>query len=116
MSSRHKILIIDKNDKYPFLFKGFRKNKFFIDHFKSFSKLSDRELSDFNLFFMVMYETKDVFELLKVYKGTIPVVVASDNLRILKKMKNLGCFPLLDLSKKENVNIGLYNCIEQVFL
>ena len=109
-------MVVDKNDKYSFLFKGFRKNKFEINHFGTVLKFSDTELSNIDLFFMVLYETRDVFELLKIYKGTTPIVIASDNLRILKKMKNLGCFSLFDLSKKGNLHIGLSECIQQVVM
>ena len=115
MSVRHKILVVDKNHKYPFLFEGLRKNKFSIGCLRSFAGLSESELSNFNMFFMVIYEPKDIFELLKVYKGTIPIVIASDNSKIIKKMKNLGCLPLIDLSIKGNINSGVYECINQMF-
>lgn len=108
--------MVDKNDKYSFLFKGFRKNKFVVSHFDSIIKFSDEELLNANLFFMVLYETRDIFELLKIYNGSTPIIIASDNLRILKKMKNLGCFSLFDLSKKGNLNIGLHECLKQFSL
>lgn len=107
--------MFDKYDKYSYLFNGFRKNKFKINSFSSFSKLSDVELSDSNLFFTVLYEPKDIFELFKVYKFAAPIIIASENVKILKKMKNFECFIILDLSKKGNLSIGLHECIQQVF-
>ncbi len=115
MCRKHKILVVDKNDKYPFLFKGLRKNKFAIDSISSFSGLPESELTNFNMFFMIIYEPRDVFELLKVYKGTTPIVVASDNSKIIKKMKNLNCLSLIDLSIKSNFDNGLYECINKMF-
>jgi hypothetical protein len=106
--------VVDKYDKYSYLFKGFRKNKFVINSLISISKLSDVELSESNLFFIVLYEPKDIFELLKIYKGATPIIIASENVKILKKIKNVGCFIILDLSKKGNLSIGLHECIEQV--
>lgn len=106
--------MVDKYDKYSYLFKGFRKNKFVINSLISFSKLSDVELSDYNLFFIVLYQPEDIFELLKIYKGATPIIIASENVKILKKMKNVGCFIMLDLSRKGNLSIGLHECIEQV--
>jgi hypothetical protein len=66
MGERSKILVIDKYNKYSYLFKGYRKNKFVLKNNVSFSKFSDKELPDFNLFFIVLYEPKDIFELLRV--------------------------------------------------
>lgn len=116
MSNRCKIFVLDKNDKYSFLFKGFRKNKFEIQHFNTLSKCSANELADFDLFFMVLYETVDVFELLKIFKGNTPIIIASNNIRIINKMKNSGCYYLVDLSHKKNLNIEFLECMQQVVI
>jgi hypothetical protein len=113
--TRNRILVVDKNGRYVSLFKGLRKNKFIVDSIPSLSTLSAEELLDFNLFFIVLYNARDVFDLLKVYKEKTPIVVASSNLKILKKMRDLGCFSVVDFSKKGNLSIELLDCIKQVF-
>ena len=62
------------------------------------------------MFFMVIYEPRDVFELLRVYKESTPIVVASNNLNILKKMKNYSSLTLIDLSKN-NTMIGVWDAL-----
>lgn len=116
MNKRNKILVVDKKSNYSSLFQGFRKNKFTIENLDSVLKMANDELVTFNLFFVVLYETRDVFELLKIYNGSTPIIVASENSRILKKMKNLSCLPLLDLSLKGNTTIKLHECIKDVFV
>lgn len=116
MSKRQKILVVDKYDKYSFLFNGFRKNKFVHNKLVSLMRLSDDELSDISLLFIVIYELRDVFELLKVCKGTVSVIVATENVKILKKLKDLECFMVLDLSNKGNLYIGFHECISKVFV
>lgn len=115
MSKRSKILVVDKKKKYSSLFQGFRKHKFSIDKLDSLLQLSEMELTNFNLFFIVVYETRDIFELLKIYKGSVPVIIASDNLKILKKLNGLVCMPVLDLSKNDNM-IGLNQCMKEVLV
>ena len=116
MSNRRKILVIDKYDKYSYLFSGFRKNKFVHNKLISLFKLSEADLFDISLFFIVLYEPRDVFELLKVCKSTTPVIIASENVKILKKLKDLEGFIVLDLSKKGNLYIEFHECLSQVFV
>ena len=116
MSKRHKILVVDKFDKYSYLFSGFRKNKFVHNKLVSLLRLSDAELCDISLLFMVLYEPRDVFELLKVCKSDTPLIIASENVKILKKLKDLECFIVLDLSNKGNLYIGFHECISKVFV
>lgn len=110
MSKRYKILVVGKNDKYQLLFEGLRKNKFAINFSRSFSSFSESELTYFNMFFIVIYEPRDVFELLRVYKENTPIVVASNNLNILKKMKNFSSLTLIDLSKNSTM-IGVWDAL-----
>lgn len=108
--------MVDKCDKYSYLFNGLRKNKFVAISRVSFSKFSENELSDVNLFFITLYELKDIFELFKVCRSLVPIIIASENIRILKRLRNLDGFIVLDLSKRENSHSGFYECINQVFI
>ena len=55
MNKRCKILLVDKNNKYPSLFSGFRKNKFKIDAIYSVLKSTETDLQDTNVFVVVLY-------------------------------------------------------------
>lgn len=43
-------------------FQGFRKYKFSISCFETVMSLTSEEMSNYNIFFIVLYECKDVFE------------------------------------------------------
>lgn len=51
MNKRCKILLVDKNNKYPALFSGFRKNKFAINSMTSVLKSTELMLQETTIFF-----------------------------------------------------------------
>lgn len=114
-SQKCKIIVIDKKNNYSFLFEGLRKNKFKI--LKSDTILNytpnDIECSN-NLFFMVLYELSDVFELLKLNTQTVPYIIASKNPKIIKKLKILGFTQLIDLSGGVNIMASLNECLKKI--
>lgn len=114
-NSRCKILLVDKKEKYSFLFNGLRKHKFSFNQLKTTSSQTNTDVVFVDLFFVVLYDYKDVFELLKLKNFNTPIIVGSENVNILKKIKNLNCFSIIDLSVKGNLNIGFHDCMRQIF-
>lgn len=115
LNSRCNILLIDKKEKYSFLFKGLRKNKFSLNPLKTMSNLLESDLVEINLFFIVLYDNRDVFELLRLKNSDTPIIVGSENVTILKKIKKTNCFSIIDLSSQGNLNSGMYDCMRQLF-
>jgi hypothetical protein len=113
VSKKFKIGVVDKKGKYSFLFQGFRKNKFSISGLETVMSVTSEEMVNYNLFFMVLYEYRDVFELLKFRDGGIPAIIASENVKIIKKLQKLNCYPVVDLSKRNSIHNSLYDCMNE---
>jgi hypothetical protein len=113
-SKRSKILIVDKKAKYDFLFHGFRKNKFSISVCNSVLKHTEKEVLNTQIFFVVLYDTRDVIQLIKLFDVAQTVIVASESKRILKSMQNISRFPLVDLSTKLKYSTGLQQSIAKI--
>lgn len=113
VSTKYKILVIDKKEKYSFLFKGFRKHKFVISEIVTLLTLDEKELNNYNLFFIVIYELIDLLEVLKNHKVNKPIIIASENTKIINKIDKLKCFSIVDLSSKFNPQIQLHEAIFQ---
>lgn len=111
---RFKIVMIDKKEKFSNIFKGFRKHKFSINYFKNTSEITDKDFEFVNMFFVVLYDYKDLFELLKINTYNYPIIVGSDNINILNKIKKIDKVTVVDMSEEINLRIGLHNCIQQV--
>ena len=111
--SKCKIGVVDKSGKYFFLFRGFRKNKFAISGLETVMSITSEEMANYNIFFMVLYEFKDVFELLKFRDSGIPAIIASENVKIIKKIQKLNCYPVVDLSKRNSIHNSLYDCMNE---
>jgi hypothetical protein len=113
VSKKFKIGVVDKKGKYSFLFQGFRKNKFSISELETVMSVTSEEMVNYNLFFMVLYEYRDVFELLKFRDGGIPAIIASENVKIIKKLQKLNCYPVVDLSKRNSIHTSLHDCMNE---
>lgn len=114
VNSKCKIGVVDKKGKYSFLFRGFRKNKFVISELETVMFVSSEEMTKYNIFFIVLYEFRDVFELLKFRNIGISAIIASENLRILKKLQKIDCYQVVDLNKKNNIHFSLHDCINEI--
>ena len=78
--------------------------------------VSSEEMVNYNIFFMVLYEYRDVFELLKFRDGGIPAIIASENVKIIKKLQMIdfqNC--IIDLSSKINILSNLHDCMDEIF-
>lgn len=113
-NSKYKIGVVDKKGKYSFLFQGFRKNKFAISGLETVMSVTSEEMANYNIFFMVLYEYRDVFELLKFRDGEIPAIIASENVKIIKKLQKLNCYPVVDLSKRNSIHSSLHDCMNEL--
>jgi hypothetical protein len=110
-SKRFKILVIDRKDNYSIYFKGFRKNKFAIITVGSGLKFSVNDLKEIGMFFVVLYDSKDMKQLCKLSSISKSIIVASENKMLLNSIKNFSEFQLVDLSIKThimpNMNLAL---------
>lgn len=114
VKSKFKIVIVDKKGKYSILFQGFRKNKFTVSTLQTAVNLSSEEIAEYHLFFVVLYEFKDVFELLQLNNSGIPIITASENVKILKKIQAVDSYQCMDLSRNINVLPSLHDCMTQI--
>lgn len=113
VSTKCKIAVVDKKGKYSFLFQGFRKNKFSVSGLETVMSVTSEEMANYNIFFMVLYEFRDVFELLKMRQSDIPAIIASENVKIIKKLQKLNCYPVVDLSKRNSIHTSLHDCMNE---
>jgi hypothetical protein len=113
INKKCKILVVDKKGKYPFLFRGFRKHKYVISQIDTLLLLDDDDLNNYNLFFIVLYEVRDIFEVLKNHNANTPIILASENSKIIKKIEQLKCFSIVNLSQRANTTIGVQRAMIQ---
>jgi hypothetical protein len=113
-SKRCEILLIDKKSKYDYLFNGFRKNKFCISVCSSILRHTDDDFLKTHIFFVVLYDTRDVIQLVKLFDVFHNVIVGSDNKRILNSFQKIKRFPLIDLSNKQELFISLHKSIFEI--
>ena len=112
--NRYNIVVVDKKNQFPFLFQGFRKHKYAVTRLATINELTSNELSNFNLVFVVMYEFKDVFELLVLNSTNSSIIVGSSNTRILKNLKSVNSFQVINLSGNLfNINSNFHDCINK---
>ena len=104
-------MIFDKKCKFHYLFRGFRKHKYNVIMTESFTNFSKEEFSNFHIFIIVLYDFRDVFDLLLIYTRST-IILAAENPRILKKAKLNGIFHVIDL-KDNNITIQLHECIHK---
>lgn len=72
---------------------------------------------DFCFIFFVIYSDMDIYDFMQIYVKDIPIIVASDNIEVLKKMSRLNNVLLLDISLKKNEIAGnIKNLIFNEFL
>ncbi|WP_310594484.1 hypothetical protein [Flavobacterium sp.] len=114
VNSKYKIGVVDKKGKYFFLFQGFRKNKFAVSGLETVVSMTSELITQYNLFFVVVYEYKDVFELLQLKDCGIPIIVASENFKIIKKLQIIDFHHCIGLSEKINILTSLHDCIDGI--
>lgn len=98
MNKRCNILVVDKKNNYPILFKGFRKNKFKIYSINSVLKSTESAFQDINVFFVVLYEPKDIIQIVKLAPISKSIIIGTVNKRLFSSFRTIQDFPIVDLS------------------
>jgi hypothetical protein len=115
VSKRFKILIVDKKSKYPYLFNGLRKKKFSISICNSVLNYKKEDLNNnFNMFFVVLYESRDLIQLVKLFDVSKSIIVASQSRVILNSFEKMALLPLVDLSK-DKFTLDLQTIINEFY-
>lgn len=116
MKNRRSIVVVDKKEKFSYIFRGFRKHKYVISNTLTvYDENFINVLQRFDLFFVVIYEFKDVLELFPLNNNNLSMIVASENPKILKKVRKLECFKVIDLTNKFNIASSLLDCVDEIF-
>lgn len=113
LKNRYNIVVVDKKKKFSFLFQGFRKNKFSIKHAVSIIKCTESELREFSIFFIVVYEPRDIIQLVKLAPISKSIIIGICNKRLLSSFESIKQYPVVDLSGKVSFLINFHNCIGQ---
>ena len=110
-TNRLNILLIDKKDKFSFLFKGFRKNKFSIESVISILKCTETELMKSSIFFVVVYEPRDIIQLVKLAPISKSIIIGTVTKRLFTSFQLIKEYPVVDLSGKVNIINNFHNCM-----
>lgn len=112
--NRCKILLVDKKHKFSFIFNGLRKNKFSVNFSDSVLKNTESELLNVNVFFIVIYEKKDIIQLIKLFKIYPSIIIASENSKLLRRLNQLNTFPVVNLIDKCKIMSSFHSSLNQV--
>lgn len=115
MNKRCNILVVDKKNNYPILFKGFRKNKFKIDSINSLLKSTEAALQDTNVFFVVLYEPKDIIQIVKLAPISKSIIIGTVNKRLFSSFKTIQDFPIVDLSSGVHLMSNLQEALGRFY-
>lgn len=96
---RTSILVVDKNNLFLDYFKGLRKNKYSIELITSVLDRSELMLNQTNIFFVVIYKSVDIIQLVKL-NSQPNVIVASANKSFLRAFKKVDRFKVVDLNTR----------------
>lgn len=115
MNKRCKILLVDKNNKYPALFSGFRKNKFAINSMTSVLKSTELMLQETTIFFVVLYEPKDVIQLVKLAPISKSIIIGTENKRLFNSLRSIQDYPLVDLTPEAHLMSNLHDALARFY-
>ncbi len=115
MKKRCNILVVDKKNKYPLLFNGFRKNKFKIDGISSVLKNTETALQDTNVFFVVLYEPKDIIQIVKLVSISKSIIIGTGNKRLFSSFRTIQDFPIVDLSSGVHLMSNLQEALGRFY-
>jgi hypothetical protein len=97
-SKRFKTLIIDKKNNYSIYFKGYRKHKFIFNTVASILKFSENELKETSVFFVVLYEPKDILQIVKLALISKSIIIGTSNKRLFSSFQSIQDYPIIDLT------------------
>ncbi len=115
MNKRCNILVVDKKNNYHILFKGFRKNKFKIDAISSVLKSTETALQDTNVFFVVLYEPKDIIQIVKLAPISKSIIIGTVNKRLFSSFRTIQDFPIVDLSSGVHLMSNLQDSLGRFY-
>jgi hypothetical protein len=115
MNTRCKVLLVDKKGNFLQLFKGFRKNKFAINSVSSVLKSSEIELNETSIFFVVLYEPKDIIQIVKLSNITHSIIVGTVNKRLFQSFRTIRDYPIVDLSTNVNIMTQMHEAIKRIW-
>lgn len=95
----NKVLLVDKNQSYNNLFKGFRRSYLSKSQVDSIKDMVDIEILKFNVVCVVVYEYRDLIEILKLHSISSPIIIASSNNKIIKNLKGYNYSYVINLTK-----------------
>jgi hypothetical protein len=112
---RFKTLIIDKKNNYNIYFSGFRKHKFTFDMEPSILKLSENELNDTDVFFVVVYEPKDIIQIVKLAPISKSIIIGTVNKRLFSSFKSIQDYPIVDLTPCVQLRSNLHDALARFY-
>lgn len=115
MSTRCKIVLVDKRNNYPLLFNGFRKNKFKIEVINSVLKSTETVLQDTNIFFVVLYEPKDIIQIVKLAPISKSIIIGTVNKRLFSSFRTIEDYPIVDLSSGVHLMSNLQEALSRFY-
>jgi hypothetical protein len=115
MNKRCKILIVDKKSKFSSLFKGFRKNKFAINSMTSVLKSTELMLQETTIFFVVLYEPKDVIQLVKLAPISKSIIIGTVNKRLFSSFQTIQDYTLVDLTPCVHLRSKLQDALARFY-
>ncbi|TRX37602.1 hypothetical protein [Flavobacterium restrictum] len=97
--NKRKGLVCD-NQKYFSRFLNYEfKDDFSFDVYRDFEHLDHNDLNDYSVIIFVVYLEEELFDLMKVYKKEIPLIVCTFNKKILGQLQQVEDIFLVDSSK-----------------
>lgn len=112
--NRCKILMVDKKHKFHFVFNGIRKNKFSVNFSDSVLRNTESELLNVNMFFIVIYDKKDIIQLIKLIKIYPLIIIASENSKLLRHLNQLNAFHVVNLNDKYKITSSFHSLLNQI--
>lgn len=116
MNKRCKILIIDKKNNYSVLFNGLRKNKFTINSItSSLVKNTELMLFETSIFFVVLYEPKDIIQLVKLAPISKSIIIGTVNKRLFSSLQSIQDYPIVNLSPGVHLMSNLQDALSRFY-
>jgi hypothetical protein len=114
-TKRLKTLIIDKKNNYNIYFEGFRKHKFTFNTEPSILNLSENELKETDVFFVVVYELKDIIQIVKLGQICKSIIIGTVNKRLYNSLQSIQDYPVIDLTPSFHLKSKLHDALAQFY-
>jgi len=115
MNKHCKIQIVDKKNEFYQLFKGFRKHKFEINSMTSILTCTELMLQETTIFFVVLYEPKDIIQLVKLAPISKSIIIGTVNKRLFNSLRSIQDYPLVNLSPGVHLMSNLQDALARFY-